>query len=101
MRLPVFEQDKLLHFTYGSAAASAASAAAVALMPVTPLEMVAAAFGAAATAGLAKEAYDWWDNRRRQALVHQVAWADLMATVLGATPVGLPFFIIGVMLSNQ
>jgi len=87
MQLPIIPQDKANHFVYGSAIAVVAGAVA----HYAGLPMVVCSVGAAAAFGAAKEAADWYRNRKAQAegaiMVHGVEVADFLVTVAGGVAV--------------
>ncbi len=89
MNLPIIPQDKANHFVYGSAIAIAAGAVA----EYMGLPIVICSVGAAALFGAAKEALDWYRNRKAKAAgatpTHGVEVADFLATVAGGVSVNL------------
>ena len=91
MNIPQFPADKAQHFCYGALIAFLAGGA-LTLSKLPHYWVSVSCFASAAAFGLAKEAYDWWSNRKSiksgAVPTHGVSFGDFLATVLGGVAVG-------------
>lgn len=90
MNLPVIPQDKANHFVYGAAIAVVVGAV-VGYAGYNSRLVIAVSIGASVLFGAAKEAADWYRNRKAQAAgavkMHGVEFADFLVTAAGGVAV--------------